>query len=67
MRLIHLVHNRGSLSHEVSCGVDVVVRDEQQVSGPRAEGDLVFEGHDHQLVQLQERDNQGVELCLLPP
>lgn len=53
MRLVHLVEDGRRVSDEGPGGVQVVVGDEQQVSGPRAEQNLVLEGHDHQLIQLQ--------------
>lgn len=58
VRLVHVVHHRRGVFGQFPDGVHVVVGDEQQVLGPWAEEDLVLEGHDHQLVKLQEEQKR---------
>lgn len=54
LRLVHLVHDHRRVFHELSDGVHVIVRDEQQVFRARTKEDLILESHDHQLIKLQE-------------
>lgn len=62
--LVHLVHDRRRVFDELSDGVDVVVRDEQQVFRPRTEKYLVFEGHDHQLVKLRQNRQEVIRTAV---
>lgn len=53
MCLVHLVHDHGSVFHEFPDGIYVIIRDEQQIFWPWTKDDLIFERHDHQLIELQ--------------
>lgn len=55
--LIHLVQNGRGVGDEILDGIQVVERDQQNVPGPRAQQHLVFEGHSHEVVELQR--NRG--------
>lgn len=48
------MYDHRSVFYKFPDGVYVIVRDEQQVFWPWTKEDLIFEGHDHQLIKLQE-------------
>lgn len=54
MRLVHVVDHGGRVFGQFPDGVYVVIGDKQQILWPWAKKDLVFEGHDHQFIKLDE-------------
>uniref|UniRef100_A0A2D4IF21 Uncharacterized protein n=1 Tax=Micrurus lemniscatus lemniscatus TaxID=129467 RepID=A0A2D4IF21_MICLE len=49
---INLVQNFGRFIDKIFNGIQVVESDEQKVPGSRAEENLVFESHSHQIIKL---------------
>lgn len=65
--LIHLVQDARGIGDEILDGIQVVEGDQQNVPGPRAQQHLVFEGHSHEVVELQRNTGMLVLSQRKPP